>query len=156
MDNVINETVSLFLQALVIFPGGLFILALAKRERDQSLHSIMGLPVLQGLPLLLRLVLQVVPLLQATQGQAVEDVLVGLLDQLLEQAQRHDADLWAHMERGRRRTQLPDTHGANRSSFWSLTKNKTKIQLIQINKQTGRLAFGRRRIIYQNLLDGNQ
>lgn len=58
----------------------------------------MGLPVLQGLPLLLRLVLQVVPLVEAAQGQAVEDVLVGLLDQLLEQAQCHDADLGAHME----------------------------------------------------------
>lgn len=53
----------------------------------------MGLAVLQGLSLLLRLVLQVVPLLQAAQHQAVEDVLVGLLDQLLKQPQRHDADL---------------------------------------------------------------
>ncbi len=53
----------------------------------------MGLPVLQGLPLLLRFVLKVVPLFQATQHQAVEDVLVGLLDQLLEQPQCHDADL---------------------------------------------------------------
>lgn len=44
----------------------------------------MELPVLQGLPLLLRFVLQVIPLLQAAQHQAVEDVLVGLLDQLLE------------------------------------------------------------------------
>lgn len=52
--------------------------------RGRSLHSIVGLPVLQGLPLILRLVLQVVPLLKAAQQQAVEDVLVGLLNQLLE------------------------------------------------------------------------
>lgn len=51
--------------------------------RGWSLHGIMGLPVLQRLPLLLWFVLQVVTLLQATQQQAVEDVLVGLLDQLL-------------------------------------------------------------------------
>lgn len=60
---------------------------------DGSLHSVVGLAIFQGLSLLLRLVLQVVPLLQAAQHQAVEDVLVGLLDQLLEQPQRHDADL---------------------------------------------------------------
>lgn len=53
----------------------------------------MGLAVLHGFPFLLGLVLQVVPLLQATQHQTVEDVLVGLLDQLLKQTQRHDADL---------------------------------------------------------------
>lgn len=53
----------------------------------------MRLPILQGFPLLLRFVLQVVPLFQAAQHQAVEDVLVGLLDQLLKQPQRHDADL---------------------------------------------------------------
>lgn len=58
-----------------------------------SLHSIVRLPVLQRLPLLLRLVLHVVPLLQASQHQAVEDVPVGLLDELLEQPQGHDADL---------------------------------------------------------------
>lgn len=52
-------------------------------QRRGSLHGIMGLPVLQGLPLLLRFVLQVVPLFQAAQHQAVEDVLAGLLDQLL-------------------------------------------------------------------------
>lgn len=58
----------------------------------------MGLPVLQGLPLLLRFVLQVVPLVQATQHQAVEDVLAGLLDQLLKQPQCHDADLGTQEE----------------------------------------------------------
>ena len=63
------------------------------KVRGRSLHGVVGLPVLQGLPLLLRLVLQVVPLLQAPQHQAVEDVLVGLLDEMLEQPQRHDADL---------------------------------------------------------------
>lgn len=66
------------------------------QDDSRSLHSVVGLPVLQGLsllPLLLRFVLQVVPLLQVAQHQAVQDVLVGLLDQLLEQPQRHDADL---------------------------------------------------------------
>lgn len=63
----------------------------------------MGLPVLQGLPFLLRLVLQVVPLVQAAQSQAVEDVLVWLMDQLLEQTQCHDADLEAHMEKKMKR-----------------------------------------------------
>lgn len=58
----------------------------------------MRLAVLQGLPLLLRFVLQVVPLLQVTQHQAVEDVLVGLLNQLLKQPQRHDADLRTQMK----------------------------------------------------------
>lgn len=58
----------------------------------------MGLPVLQGLPLLLWFVLQVVPLFQATQQQAVEDVLAGLLDQMLKQPQRHDADLGTEKE----------------------------------------------------------
>lgn len=61
----------------------------------------MGLPVLQGLPLLLRFVLQVIPLLQTAQGQAVEDVLVRLLDQLLKEPQCHDADLGAQMEKRR-------------------------------------------------------
>lgn len=65
-----------------------------------SLHGVVGLAVLQGLSLLLRLVLQVVPLLQAAQHQAVEDVLVGLLDQLLKQPQRHDADLGTRRGRG--------------------------------------------------------
>lgn len=67
----------------------------------------MGLPVLQGLPLLLRFVLQVIPLLQTAQDQAVEDVLVRLLDQLLEEPQCHDADLRAQMEK--RRAWLGDT-----------------------------------------------
>lgn len=53
----------------------------------------MRLPVLQRLPFLLRLVFQVVPLLQTAQHQTVEDVLIGLLDQLLEESQSHDADL---------------------------------------------------------------
>lgn len=97
-----------FISTARVSPGGLLFCRCGKWDRAQSLHGIVGLPVLQGLPLLLRLVLQVVPLLQAAQGQAVEDVLVGLLDQLLEQAQCHDADLGAHMER--RRAQLLDAH----------------------------------------------
>lgn len=54
----------------------------------------MRLAVLHRLALLLGFVLQVVPLLQAAQHQTVKDVLVGLLDQVFEQAERHDADLW--------------------------------------------------------------
>lgn len=61
----------------------------------------MGLPVLHGLPLLLRFVLQVIPLFQTAQDQAVEDVLVWLLDQLLEEPQCHDADLGAQVKKRR-------------------------------------------------------
>ena len=64
-----------------------------RRLARPSLHSVVRLAVLQRLPVLLGLVLQVVPLLQAAQHQTVEDVLAGLLDQMLEQTQRHDADL---------------------------------------------------------------
>lgn len=43
----------------------------------------MKLAVLQRLPVLLRFVFQVIPLFQTAQNQAVEDVLVGLLNELL-------------------------------------------------------------------------
>lgn len=69
----------------------------ADRENNDQmrgpLHGIMGLAVLQRLSLFLWFVLQIVPLLQIPEHHAVEDVLVGLLDQLLKQPQRHDADL---------------------------------------------------------------
>lgn len=45
----------------------------------------MKLPVLQRLTLLLWFVFQVIPLFQAAENQAVEDVLVGLLNELLKQ-----------------------------------------------------------------------
>ena len=63
----------------------------------RSLHGVVGQAVLQRL--LLGFDLQVVPLLQAAQQQAEQDVLAGLLDQLLKQPQGHDADLGR--ERGR-------------------------------------------------------
>lgn len=73
----------------VVFQGTLG----RSKVRAGALHSIVELPVLQGLPLLLRFVLQVIPLFQVAQHQTVEDVLVGLLEQLLKEPQRHDADL---------------------------------------------------------------
>lgn len=51
----------------------------------RSLHGIMKLPVLQRLPILLWFVFQVIPLFQTAQNQAVEDVLVGFLNELFKE-----------------------------------------------------------------------
>lgn len=74
----------------------------------------MELPVLQGLPLLLRFVLQVIPLFQAAQHQAVQDMLAGLLDQLLKQTHRHDADLGTREEKERGLARLQAQSGVPR------------------------------------------
>ena len=93
------------------------------KVRGRSLHSVMGLAILQRLPLLLRFVLQVVSLLKVAEHQAVEDVLVGLLDQLLKQPQRHDADLGGG-QRGRNKAQLPPQAHRGESRIYSLTEKE--------------------------------
>lgn len=53
------------------------------KVRCRSLHGIVELPVLQGLPLILWFILQVIPFFQVAQHQAMKDMVVGLVDELL-------------------------------------------------------------------------
>lgn len=84
----------------------------------------MELPVLQGLPLLLRFVLQVIPFFQAAQHQAIQDMLAGLLDQLLKQPQRHDADLGT----GKKKKRLSSSTNAEQHAKYLLTDIKQSRQ----------------------------